>query len=59
MTAAEKHICEDTDEDYVVCIEGEVFGYCDSEFCTGGCDPQGKCYCKCHDEEKNAEDHPT
>lgn len=57
-TSTEPHVCEDTDVDYVVCIDGIVYGYCESENCTGGCESQGSCYCECHNDEEEASNGP-
>lgn len=34
------------------CLDGEVFTYCESEFCGGMCEYIGKCYCECHKQEQ-------
>lgn len=31
------------------CIDGEQYGYCESDSCDGMCVALGPCPCKCHD----------
>lgn len=39
---------DEFDGEVEVCIQGTVYGYCESEFCGGGCDDKGACYCPMH-----------
>lgn len=40
-----------TDDSYA-CINGEIYGHCESEFCSGGCVPIEECSCPRHENEK-------
>lgn len=31
------------------CIEGSIYGWCDSDMCSGLCEYLGKCECDCHE----------
>lgn len=37
----------------VACIDGTVYGYCQSLECSGGlCEDEGSCNCQCHERNK-------
>lgn len=51
----EPHVCIDkdgntNDGEMWRCIDGRVFGPCDSEYCYGVCEFKGNCTCECHSE---------
>lgn len=54
MLESAEHVCEGTDGDYEVCIDGQVYGYCDDEDCSGACDHKGRCNCSCHGKKKES-----
>jgi hypothetical protein len=33
------------------CVAGSIYGYCTFAGCYGLCEYEGRCGCKCHDEE--------
>jgi len=33
------------------CINGDAYGYCDSDYCDGFCVHLGACECECHEGE--------
>ncbi len=33
----------------VACIDGTIYGPCDSEYCSNPCDPYYDCDCECHE----------
>lgn len=44
----EPHICDDTDGFEMACIDGDIYGNCESEHCYGACEKYYKCECPCH-----------
>ena len=46
--------CEDefmnSNEWAIVCLNGKLYGPCESEYCHGACEYEGECRCKCHEE---------
>jgi hypothetical protein len=44
--------CADSNAEYpqgeIACYGGTVYGFCESEYCNGLCEPQGSCPCVCH-----------
>jgi hypothetical protein len=41
--------CQGMDEDdYYMCIAGEIYGPCDYEDCGGACEFYSACDCECH-----------
>lgn len=43
------HRCYEADGYF--CIDGEIYGHCKDEFCSGGCEKHEKCPCPKHDDE--------
>jgi len=41
-----------SDEEY--CIDGIIYGFCESEYCNGVCEAMGDCECVCHEEKERA-----
>jgi hypothetical protein len=34
-----------------LCLDGILYGPCGAEECSGSCEDNGDCTCRCHDEE--------
>lgn len=48
MNNDEEHVCDGTDGEWVVCIDGRVYDDCGHPNCNGACDDVGDCLCECH-----------
>jgi hypothetical protein len=42
------HDCSGSD--YIVCMDGDLYGPCEHEDCNGDCTNTGQCHCDCHNE---------
>lgn len=56
MTDDRKHGCYSCNGEYDdagygmwMCIDGSLYGPCESELCGGVCELYGSCTCACHD----------
>jgi len=48
MTGPERHVCQGTDGEWTMCLDGRLYVPCESELCGGACEDGGDCICPCH-----------